>query len=576
LTAEPVELGGMISPRAVAIVATLALFFVSGIVCAAETQQRVTVRISGCGDCAKNPPTPNLWDESQDAEIHPTISDRDLNGFAISLAPGYYRMELATHSCQGDRYLGVLAGHNRPFDVAMICGKPSIRIVDGMHGLAGSVPASVKSITMQPVNGREDPIPGTVSDGAYYFDEASCGDCVLDLTLADGNRSRIGSTTPDESNFALVRDDLTEAAVSAGISVHGSPFNSPEQLVEGPSGSIWVLDRIGNRVADIKPGQRCREFDLPTPFADAADIIGTSQFVWVSERRPENIVRFASDGTYAEFPISLPQNEISPNIENFRMVLGHDGRVWYINGSTIGAMDKQGKTTLYSDGKPVFWLRNLALGADGRIWVVGLSTPLNGGTPFMAAIDSLGRWQRFPLAHDNAVILAGKNGSWVAGDYDFLSYVDLRGNETPLVLPTANMRPQLYAVDASDDIWFSDRYGNMIARATPNGRVTTTYTQYGPAGISDMQVDQSGNVWIAEPMARAIEEYKTEFEVSPPGIRPSRLLVDSSGQLWYSDGAADVIGVIAKSGSNKCYALALAQVRSCAFQKISVVTSTEP
>ncbi len=573
---ETVEQANMVSPKVAAIAAALALVLLSENGRAADSLQRVTVRLADCGDCAKSTPAVTVWDESQEAEINPAVADRGPNGFALSLPPGYYRMELETHSCQGDRYLGVLASHSRPFDIVMKCGTRRIRLVDEIHGLAGSLPTTVRSITMQPVDGSADPISGTVSDGAFYFDEANCGDCVLDLTLADGKRSRIGSMAPDGDNFSLVRDDLTDAAVAVGVSVHGSPFNSPEQLVEGPSGTVWVLDRLGNRVAEIGPGQRCREFDLPTPFADAEDIIGTSQFVWVSERSAKKIVRFASDGSFAEYPISLPEDELSPSIENFRMILGHDGRVWYINGATIGAIDAQGKTTIYTDGKPVFWLRNLALGSDGRIWVVGLSSASFDGSSFVAAIDTMGRWQRFPLAHDNGVILAGKNGFWVAGDYDFLSYVDLYGHEKPIVLPIANMRPRLFVVDAAEHVWFTDRYGNIIARAAPNGTVTTTYTEYGPAGISDMQIDQDGNVWIAEPSARAIEEYKTAFDVSPPEIHPRQLLVDSSGQLWYSDGAADVIGVIANNGGGKCYALRLATLRSCAFERETVVTSSEP
>jgi hypothetical protein len=564
----------MVSPRIAAIVSVLALSLAIGDVRAADSPQQVTVRIAGCDDCARSTPVLSIWDESQFTKIHPVVSDQSPNGFAVSLAPGYYDLQLATRSCQDERFLGVLAGFDRPFDVAMNCGKSFVRMVDYVHGLAGSLPASVQAITMHSVDGTGNPISGTVFDGAYYFDEANCGDCVLDLTLADGKQSRIGSTTPDRTNFSLVVDDLSQAAVTAGTSVHGSPFNAPEQLVEGPSGTIWALDRLGNRVAQVGPGQTYREYELPTPFADAADIIGTPQFVWVSERRPEKIVRFALDGSNVEFSISLPASELSPNVLNFRMALGSDGRVWYINGSTLGAIDNQGKTTIYSDGKPVFWLRDLALGADGRIWVVGISSTWPNSANFIAAIDARGRWQRFPLVHDNAVIFSGKHGFWVAGDYRYLSYVDLHGHETPVVLPIADMRPRLLAVDATDEVWFTDRYGNMIARATPHGRITMTYTD-GLAGISDMQADQGGNMWIAEPTAHAVEEYKKAFEWSP-GLSPTRLLIDSSDRLWYLDGAADVIGVIAKNGNDTCCTFPLAQIQNCRFQKMSVEISSEP
>ncbi len=407
-------------------------------------------------------------------------------------------------------------------------------------------------------------ITGTIAEGAYYFDEANCQNCVMDLTLDSGKRARIAESLDDE-NFALSRLDISDEAVRRGTAVRGSPFNSPETLVQGPSSSIWVLDRLGNRVAVIEPGRGCREYDLPTPFADAGDIIGTTQSVWVSERSAGKIVRFELDGSRVEYSIGHGRQ-----FRNLRIALGGDGRIWYVNDEQVGAIDERGQVTTYADSGPVFWIRDLALGHDGREWVVGLASSYGEGTPFIAAIDTNGRWQRFPLARRAAVVLTGKTGLWVAGDYDSLSFVDMRGHERPVALPVGRMRPKLYAVDAADTVWFSDGYGNTIASATPAGLVTANYSEFGPAGISDMRIDESGNVWIAE--SHAIEEYQKSLRFPPSGVSPRHLLIDSTGNVWYSDPVADVVGVVAKNDKNKCYAFRLSHVRSCAFERVDRVT----
>lgn len=526
---------------------------------------RVTVHLIGCSECRSRSPGVSVWDKAQDAEIAPQVSGRNADGFVLALPPGYYRVFLRGKVCNADPFLGLLPHRDRRFDVTMRC-RPSIRLVDGMRGLAGDVPSSVRSISMWPADGSQRPIAATISRGAYYFDEANCDECVLNLQLNNGKTARVGVDLNRAKNFTLLRSNLSEAAVQDGISVRGSPFNAPETLVEGPAISIWVLDRLGNRVAVIRPGIGCREYDLPTPFSDAGQIIGTSRYVWVSERNGGRIVRIASDGKMTEYAIGGVNFH-----RNLRMAPGSDGRVWFVDQDRIGAIDESGKVTRYALGGPVFWLRDLALGADGRIWMVGLADSYADGTPFVAAIDAAGRSQRFSLSFDAAAILAARGGLWVSGDYDSLSFVDLHGREKTVGLPVARMWPKPYAVGASDELWFTGKYGNLIARATPDGTARATATEFGPAGISDMRVGPRGDLWIAEPKAHGIEQYGKGFEIAPKGVAPTHLFFDSNGNLWYSDPQADVVGTIAIGRRGSCYAFRLSHVRSCAFSRIDIV-----
>ncbi len=548
-------------------VAVLLAFLALG-TCASATQMRsrVSVQMIGCVSCNSRSLGITLWDQAQGVEVRPAIVNWTHDGAVLSIPPGYYRVWLRTTACRGDGYLAVLTEHDRRFDLPVRCGSnKTIRLVDAMHGLEGTISGSVASISMRPADGSGDAIAGALSGGAYYFDEANCLHCVLELKLKNGKTARIAADL-DRANCSVSRRDITDATARAGSSVIGSPFNSPETLTEGPAGSIWILDRLGNRVAVIDHAGRCRQYELPTPFSDAGDIIGTAESVWVSERRVGKIVRFRLDGSRAEFKIAPGTNH-----RNLRVALGGDGRIWFADNALVGAMSQTGAVSVYKDPQPVFWIRDLALGSDSRIWVVGLASSYAEGTPFVANVDSRGRWQRFPLQHEASSILVGKTGVWIAGDYDSLSFVDMNGNRKDLSLPVSSMNPKLYAVDGKDTLWFSDLYGNIIAHATPSGAIDAAYTDFGPPGISDMRVDGSETIWIAEPKAHVIEEFNKGFSLPPPGIHPKYLLFDSGGNLWYSDPVADVVGVIAKNRENKCYAFRLSRVKHCSFGRADLV-----
>jgi streptogramin lyase len=540
-----------------------------------SADQRITVRFVNCAECSRQPPGVSVWDEGRNGPLAPVVLGRSSSGLVLALPPGYYNVRLRAEAhasmCSGERYLGVLAGHDRVFDLRMRClrrekGKPLayVRLVDAMRGLAGTVLPSVRVISMWPAQGDETPIRATISNGAYYFDEMNCRYCVLSLKLFDGATAKIGFDVGSGNNFTLAVHDLSQDAIREGISVRGSPFNAPETLVEGPGGSIWALDRLGNRVAVIDADKHSREYDLPTPYSDAGDIIGTPKFVWVSERNAGKIVRFGPDGREAEFTVIRRDFMAS----KFRMTLGADGRIWFTDGWDVGAVSEQGVVTNYRS-HVVGYVDDLSAGSDGRMWIVGDDSWQGKGGTFLAVLASDGNWQRFPLGIKPGAMRPGKSGFWISGSA--LSFVDFSGREKPVPLPFEEMDPQLYAVDA-DDLWFSDRYGNIVGHARTDGTVMATYTTFGPPGISDMKADRTGTIWIAEPAAHLIEEYKKGEALPPRGVRPKYLLFDSSGNLWYSDPAADVVGLVGtKDHRSRCYAFRLSQVQSCRFDRADIV-----
>lgn len=540
-------------------------------------RQHVTVRVLGCTDCGSRPPGISIWDESINAPALPVVSARTPNGFTLAISPGYYDINVENKSCNGDRFVGVLPRHDRHFDIHVRCftrhGRTLgyVRLVDEARGLAGTVPSFATAVTMWPADGNQSPIAATLDGGAYYFDEVNCVECVLQFSLTGGTASRLGVRLRDWPNFSLVRHDVLETTLLQGISVRGSPFNAPETLVEGPSQSVWILDRLGNRVALIAPHAPPREISLPSPFADAGDIIATSRFVWVGERRFDRIVRFALDGSSREYQISLIPGTFHGNL---KMVATNKDRIWFIDGGQLGTLDEGLGNPTYFTPSPDFFINALAVGGDGRVWITGTAPSLNGlGKPLLAVVTIGGQWQRFPLSGEAAVIKVARNGLWVAtGNYNnYLAFVDWGGHESIITLPIQRVWPTLYTVSSADDLWFSDRYGNIIGRASRDGLVNLTYTDFGPAGISDMRLDSAGNLWIAEPKAGGIEELGKSIYLPPRGVSPKNLLFDSNGNLWYSDPDADVVGVVAKNGRSKCYAFPLSIVRNCAFGHADIV-----
>jgi streptogramin lyase len=537
-------------------------------ICFATGAPRVThaaVHFVGCSDCAAKPPSVSVWDEGINAPLTPAVSRRTAGGFDLRITKGYYDVRLRSAACSGERFLGVLTQRSRRFDVAMQCIRSAkgkslgfIRLVDEMRGLGGTIPRSVQSISMWPAQGGTNAIAGTITGGAYYFDEANCAYCVVAMTRADGTTARIGIDISAEKNFTFIERDISDAAVRDGESVQGSPFNAPETMVEGPKGTIWILDRLGNRVATIEGASQSREFDLPTPFSNPGEIVGTPRFVWVSERNVGKIVRFGINGERSEFP-AVDRNFIAAG---FRIAGGGDRGIWFTDGWSVGAINDQGSVTYRSGALGA--INNLAVAQDGRVWIVG-TEEVPKATPFVATLGKDGHWQRFTLEQTADLITVGKGGVWIAGSYsNYLAFVDGHGVEKVIQMPIRSMDPKPYAVDDADNLWFSDRYGNVVGRATPSGSLEASYTLYGPARISDMRLDQQGDLWLAEPGAHVIERYGKSLAFPPRGVEPRNLLFDSKGDLWYSDRTSDIVGVIGKNGASRCYAFALSHIRNCA------------
>jgi sugar lactone lactonase YvrE len=120
-------------------------------------------------------------------------------------------------------------------------------------------------------------------------------------------------------------------------------------------------------------------------------------------------------------------------------------------------------------------------------------------------------------------------------------------------------RPQGLAIDASGNIWVSDRVNNRIIEYGPNGGFIRQVNAHGSAdgAISEprgLTVSPAGNIWVAENGNKRLQEFSPTGAfiakitnaafVEPWGVTPG-----AGGTLWVSDPGAHKIFQFSESGT---------------------------
>ncbi len=279
------------------------------------------------------------------------------------------------------------------------------------------------------------------------------------------------------------------------------------------------------------------------------------------------LVRFGPNDSQTEIPIAKVETP-----ENLKIAKGNDGRIWFVYDTDAGAVDEAGRVDHYPPDFPVFWIMDLTAGRDNHMWFVGDAASYGAGGKFLAAADQQGRWKKYVLPDDvdTERVLGAASGNWVVGSYRSLLFVDWAGHITNVNLPIREMGPTPFLVDGKDGLWFTDMYGNITARATPDGTVIAQYwSDFGRPAITDMQAGTSGEVLIAWNNAGGIAQFggspsaMEQLQPTPGTIKPKHLLVDGAGSVWFSDPDADVVGAFLKNNGWKCFGLPLSNVRAC-------------
>jgi streptogramin lyase len=239
----------------------------------------------------------------------------------------------------------------------------------------------------------------------------------------------------------------------------------------------------------------------------------------------------------------------APGDDRLHIAAGADGRLWFTNGTSVGTLSDS-EHEAYPIPGAVDSINAIAQGPGGRIWIAGNAHA--GSAPFLASIEH-GIWTRYDAKVDSDTMIAGEHVMWAAGSYSEPQAIDQHGAQSASILPRG-FDAKIFAVDRQDRVWFTDRYGDVIASEMPRETPAIRYTDFGPPGISDMAFDRDGRLWIAEPKNNAIEVLDRAIYPFSPLIHPTYLLAASNGDVWYSDPQNALIGRIPKKGSGHCYA----------------------
>ncbi|MHC2295393.1 Vgb family protein [Bradyrhizobium barranii] len=128
-------------------------------------------------------------------------------------------------------------------------------------------------------------------------------------------------------------------------------------------------------------------------------------------------------------------------------------------------------------------------------------------------------------------------------------------------VPTADAVPHIIAIDAADQVWFSESGGRFagkfldvpaqskIGRIDGNGSISEwTFPDEGtsPMGLT---FDPQGNMWIAERLANRITRMLPDgtfqhFSIPTANAWPTGIALDSKGGVWFTETKGNRIGKV--------------------------------
>ncbi len=270
------------------------------------------------------------------------------------------------------------------------------------------------------------------------------------------------------------------------------------------------------------------EFPVPPSLGGPGPITAAPGGIWFAEPNDDTIGRSTSGGNVTIYP--LPASHQEPR----GIAAGPNDTVWFTETgghsdvTGIGRITNSGTITEYPlpPGVRPF---GITMGPDGNMWFTIASYPWRIGR-----ISPLGDITVFPAITRNEPlgIVTGSDGNlWIAedgignGGPGAIGRVTPTGTLTEFALPT----PSGFNSGAED------------ITVGPDGNLWFTWTEWdsmetGPAAANIGRITTSGTI--------------TEFPVSSSGgWPPLHITAGPDGNLWFTQGAADVVASISTTGA---------------------------
>jgi virginiamycin B lyase len=291
----------------------------------------------------------------------------------------------------------------------------------------------------------------------------------------------------------------------------------PAQIAIDPaSGTVWISERDGNRIARFDPQtETFVEYTIPMTDSQPWGLeVDASGDVWFAETAGNQIGRFDPQAeTFVEY--AVPMTDSQP----WDVAIDGSGIVWFTEkaGNKIGKLvPGTGAVTEYDvptdDSQPgglaILGTRAWFAEAEGnKLGRVTLATGAIAETPPITTSNSL------PV--DVVVNVAGY--PWVTeaqGNKIALFWVSTIGGFVQYTVPTLSSEPYGIAL-ASDGwtVWFTERAGNKL------GRFDGAFAEFplptpasSPTGIA---IDSAGCAWYAAPTANQIGRFCPVYTFLP-------------------------------------------------------------
>lgn len=344
--------------------------------------------------------------------------------------------------------------------------------------ITGRVSPHLGSRSFLPVNGKggEDlagpyePVPGwpqPIEEGWRLSGPSGCYAASADRVLV-------------VSHFGMVRDRLTHLVWGRNVfSMEGSPFRTYGTLEMKPEHHVVTFDRAGKLVSSWTWNDRLFG-KINRVFVDPTDADG---HVWITDSKRQKVFKFTPDGKEIVMTIGEVEAGSQPNdpwkAEDIAWTGNGD---FYIAG--LGRIDRFTK-----DGKLTWSLRRRGSGPGEFFDLHGL------------ALDP----------ERKRIYVADRGNSRIQVFDEDWRYLD----EWPNILAPYAMR-----LGIDGHVWVADGFTSKILRYDPEGRLVTSWGQWGIApgatwGVHWFDTDPEGNLYVCEVYAERIQKLRPRADVSP-------------------------------------------------------------
>jgi streptogramin lyase len=271
-------------------------------------------------------------------------------------------------------------------------------------------------------------------------------------------------------------------------------------------------------------------------------------------------------------------------------VVGKDGRAWFTlttPGLKIVSVDPEtNKIKLYTNPEDKGSSHTMILDKDGNLWISG-----HGTTPGAAQVwsfnvtteqfkaykipsppqypqNSKGSWEEHP-GNNSArygtyhMGFDSKGFLWTSTlEAGIISRLDPATGETKQYFPPDVPGIRGMAVDAHDNVWFSDFYNHHLGMLDTK---TGAFKMYQPptrgVGIYGIVVDpKTGYIWYGDQIGNYITRFDpvtqqfAEYPIPTRGAIPRFIDLDKDGRVWFGEWWTGRIAVLDPEGGAKSLA----------------------